>query len=428
MAETKFDYNSVSSVYGQMKNINENIKTLFEDIDKEMEKKIQVEDEAVYGELGAQLLLSWDNISGCFPEFVQNFDNWSYLVAAASGNYAQFEADVNAFKNANPLGVNSGGRTNSFIADSQFANAFTQQELDDFASQAQFYQLTGATYIDTGMVSYLKKSDFWEGVGLALDVATIVGGCCAVGSYVRSVSALTTTGNATLGIKNLGLLRGGMTQAGTRASQAVGSYFSGSGFWSRFASTGLGSKLTSGVIRGANNIGRTSFFLSHLKGYGGAGMAVLSASRVVPVWAAGTAVVGQLGARILEGSGDYDAATFQKGHGFTTVMGDEVTINNTKYNFLGQSSTGTSIYADASGNVVYQDPHGNMSPVSVKTSNGTIVNATLNNMDEDSELSINGGSLGAFNSFNYEVDNTPTEDFDGYYDNIKDNMKELATN
>lgn len=428
MAETKFDYNSVSSVYGQMKNINENIKTLFNDIDKEMENKIQVEDEAVFGELGAQLLLSWDNISGCFPEFVDNFDNWSYLVAAASGNYSQFEQDVQAFKNANPLGVNSGGRQNSFISDSAFANALTQQELDDYASKAQFYQLTGATYIDTGMVSYLKKSDIWEGIGLALDIATIVAGGCAVGAQVRTVASLTTTGNATMGIKNLGLLRGGMTQAGTRASQAVGSYFSGSGFWSRFASTGLGSKITGGVIRGANTWGRTAWFASHLRGYGGAGMAVLSASRVVPVWAAGTAFAGQVGARIIEGSGPYNAATFQKGHGFTTVMGDEVTINNNKYNFLGQSSTGTSIYADANGNVVYQDPHGNIAPVSVKTQNGTIVNATLNNMDENSELSINGGSLGAFSTFNYEVDNTPTEDFDGYYDTISDNMEELATN
>ena len=33
MAETKFDYNSVSSVYNQMKSINENIETLFTDID-----------------------------------------------------------------------------------------------------------------------------------------------------------------------------------------------------------------------------------------------------------------------------------------------------------------------------------------------------------------------------------------------------------
>lgn len=434
MAETKFDYNSVSSVYNQMKSINENIETLFTDIDKEMGNKMQVENEAVFGELGAQLLLDWDNISGCFPEFVQNFDNWSYLVASASGNYAQFEADVQAFKNANPLGVNSGGRTNSFISDSAFANALSQQELDDYASQVQFYQLTGATYIDTGMVSYLKKSDFWEGVELAMDAFVIFKGAkCAIAGG-KAFASFTTKGGAKIAGKHVqhGGLLGKMTQTGNKYQAATEGFFKNNKFFQKFAGTKLGGKFVGAAGTAAHHTGRWSYFGSALRHgkYGGVAMDIVTQSYrngalAISPWARRAAIGGYIGSQIIKNTGGYDANAYQVGNGFTTVLGDQVTINNAQYNFLGQSSSGTNIYADSNGNVVYQDKNGAMSTVTVKDSNGTYITANMNNVDEDSELSINGASLGQYSTFALSVDNTPTEDYDGYVAGVSEDVKKL---
>jgi hypothetical protein len=91
MAERKFDYNAVKDVYGGMKSINEQIKTLLTESDSEVKDKVSVVDEALYGDLGAQMLLNWENISSNFPSFMDNFDNWAALVSKASGNYQQFE-------------------------------------------------------------------------------------------------------------------------------------------------------------------------------------------------------------------------------------------------------------------------------------------------------------------------------------------------
>ena len=76
MAERKFDYNSVGVVYNSMKNINDNIKTLLIETDNEVHNKVDVSEEAIFGDLGNQLLLSWDNISSNFPNFVDNFENY----------------------------------------------------------------------------------------------------------------------------------------------------------------------------------------------------------------------------------------------------------------------------------------------------------------------------------------------------------------
>lgn len=448
MAETKFDYNSVSNVYGQMKNINENIKTLFNDIDKEMENKIQVEDEAVFGELGAQLLLSWDNISGCFPEFVDNFDNWSYLVAAASGDYSQFEQDVQAFKNANPLGVKSGGRQNSFIADSQFANALTQQELDDYASQAQFYQLTGATYIDTGMVSYLKKQDIMEGIGLALDFATIVGGTVSVCRYAKIHGPLLKwRGSHSVKLKDGSVISPSSSfdkrsitairkEVGAGRVNAIskfqGSKFYNSKFYQSFRNTKLGNKIAfnfeKGIFYGGGRAAYMKNLLSTKPTLASAGaklthsMSQMGGSRAL-AYTFNTLNTGANVAYIRNTIANQGPAA--TGTGFAVMAGDQVTVNGSSYNFVGQSSSGTNVYADASGKLVYDKGDGTVGTVNVKGSNGSYVAATMNNVDDDSELSINGASLGTYDSFSMVIDGTPTEDFDGYYDNLSSNISDI---
>lgn len=428
-----FDYTEISNLYNKMNTItgdksdSTSIAGILEKINLDYTDVVHGvvgEDEmAIFGELGQQMLLNWENTSANFPNFVENFSAWSTLVAQAAGDYSQFEQQVQGIRTASPLGWASGGIQDSFITTSVYANALSEQEIADLAAQSQFHQLTGATYIDTGMVSFLNKSDIWEGVELVLDVATIVTGGFSVAKYFRGVQTLTTTGAATQGIKNLGPLRGGMTQAGQRAATAI----VGSGkntLWTKFASSGF-------VQRVATGTGRTTYFLSHLNQYGGAGRAVLSNVR-----AGGSAALGWVGAgaSAVNGIGgtinsfvNYDPNYYQTGNGFTTVMGDEVTIGGQTFNFLGQASNGTSIYADASGNVVTAAADGTTSPVVMTTSGGGTVYANMNNLDEDSELSVAGQQLGAFNSFALAIDATPTEDFDGYYDTLNTNMERLQS-
>ena len=194
MSERKFDYNNVGTVYNQMKNINDNIKTLLTDTDNEVHNKVDVCEEAIYGDLGNQLLLSWDNISSNFPNFVDNFENWSALVAKASGDYSQFEADVAGFKNANPLGVTSKGATQGAVATSSYNNSLTAEEIAELDVATVFYEPTGATYIDTGMVAYAKQHRTMNIVGDVLNVVSIALSVVQVGAAVKAASSVVQAG------------------------------------------------------------------------------------------------------------------------------------------------------------------------------------------------------------------------------------------
>lgn len=197
MAERKFDYNNVGTVYNQMKNINDNIKTLLTDTDNEVHNKVDVCEEAIYGDLGNQLLLSWDNISSNFPNFMDNFENWSALVAKASGDYSQFEADVAAFKNANPLGVTSAGATQGAVATSSYNNSLTAEEIAELDVATVFYEPTGATYIDTGMVAYAKQHKTMNIVGDVLNVVSIALSVVQVGAAVKAATSVVQAGAST---------------------------------------------------------------------------------------------------------------------------------------------------------------------------------------------------------------------------------------
>ena len=189
MAERKFDYNNVSNVYNQMKSINSDIKGLLENIDTEVEKNVNVEDEAIFGDLGAQLLLSWENISSDFPEFMDNFDNWAALVAKASGDYSQFERDIAGFKEANPLGVTSKGITQGQVSTSSYNNSYTPEQIAQLDSYARFYEQTGAEYIDTGMVAYAKKHKTMNIVTDVINVASIALSVFQLGSVAKAGTA-----------------------------------------------------------------------------------------------------------------------------------------------------------------------------------------------------------------------------------------------
>ena len=200
MSDTRvFDYEQIAAIYKEMNQITgdasdpTSIAGLLNKIDQDYKEVVNGsagEDAlALYGDLGSQMLLNWENTAATFPAFVENFSAWSTAVAQTAGDYSSFETQVKGIRTDNPLGWNSGGIKDSYVASSIYANSLTHEELDNAAASAQMYNLVGAYYVDTGMVSAAKKSAFWNGVTDILSVAGIV----ASGfSIANTVGALTS--------------------------------------------------------------------------------------------------------------------------------------------------------------------------------------------------------------------------------------------
>ena len=212
MSNTRvFDYTEISNIYNSMNQIigdnsdPSSIAGLLHKIDNDYHEVVNGtagEDAlAIYGDLGAQLLLNWENTAGSFPAFVENFSTWSTVVAQAAGDYANFEQQVKGIRSNNPLGWNSGGIQTGFVASSAYNQSFTDEELDEYAAGVQMYQQVGAYYVDTGMVSYAKKNAFWNGFGDVLSVVSIVASGCSL-------------------VKGLGLVGGAAGTAGGVAGTA----------------------------------------------------------------------------------------------------------------------------------------------------------------------------------------------------------------
>lgn len=104
MAERKFDYNEVASIYKTMNDINLKIKDTLSNINQKVNDYVDEPGMAIYGPLGKQLRLDWDNTSSAFPVFVDKFGDWSALIAKSSGNYEEFEKAVAGFNGEHALG------------------------------------------------------------------------------------------------------------------------------------------------------------------------------------------------------------------------------------------------------------------------------------------------------------------------------------
>lgn len=432
MAGTRtFDYNAVSSVYNEIKKIttgSDSIKTILDKINNEYHNSVDVENEAVYGELGRQLLLDWDNTSSNFPNFVNNFENWSALIAKASGNYSEFENAIAGFKQDHMLGATSeAGRTTAYTNDGYYAHSIAMEDLDTLASYAQFHELTGATYVDTGMVSFAKKYKAWNAVEDILNVAAIVSAGFTVASYVKNVAGFTQAGTSTAGLSgNVGGFRGGISQAGASTAGKVGSHMANSGFWQRFASTGFGSKVANGTIHAANALGKTRFFLTHLSSYGGAGSSMLSASRLgitaAPVLATSSfSLLGEIASFT-----NYTPEYYLTGnYNVTKVVGDTEIINGEEYTFFGKTSSGVNLYVDNTDacNLLYKDANGAL----INVVNENNESATLNNIDVNSKIYINGSYVGTYDDIDYEVDEI-SPDIKDYNDKISNYADSLLNN
>ena len=204
MSNTRvFNYQEITSIYDQMNQIigdssdPSTIAGLLHKIDEDYHEVVNGpagEDElALRGDLGMQLLNNWENTAGSFPAFVENFSSWSTLVAQTAGDYSAFEEQVRGIRSNNPLGWNTGGIQNGYVASSSYTNSFTDEQLDEAAAGVQMYNLVGAYYVDTGMVSYAKKQAFWNGFGDVLSVVSIVASGC---SLVKGLGIVGGAGSA----------------------------------------------------------------------------------------------------------------------------------------------------------------------------------------------------------------------------------------
>lgn len=465
MAERVFDYQNISQVYNNMQKITgnegdpESIAGVLTKADKDYHDVVSVCDEALYGDLANQLMLDWENTASSFPNFVNNFNNWATLVAQSAGQYQQFEQDVQGFRSSNPLGSASNGLKSNYIDTSIYANALTGDQLDDLASYAQFHQLTGATYVDTGMVSYAKKKKVANIVDTVLTVGAAAVTTFSAFKYIKqlknmeslghSISRLSSAGSngrgkATVQFKgvpknDLTQFRRGFGLAGKNATAAADNLFANNKFFSRFANT----KFANFVTSKAGTLGKVSYFTKALatNSSSGAARKILvqslknaSASPGI-LWATGATVLSPV-ARKLEGLSSWSTYSFDYygsgGSNGSVVMGDEVTINNQPYYYIAHSTAGTDLYSDDNGNLFYQNGNGQLVNASFVDASGKSVNATLDNVDDTTVIYAGAENMGAMGDLDaYKDSPNSDENYTEYYDNLSSNfdslMNETAT-
>ena len=352
-----FEYAEIARIYGEMNTITgdssdpTSIAGLLHKINEEYTEVVNGtagEDElALKGDAASDLKNSWDNtVSDHFTKFVENFGAWSSAVAASAGDYTQFEQAVQGIKSANPLGWNSGGATDTASATGFYSNALSEQDIADLAAQAQFYQLTGATYVDTGMVAYAEKKKVWNVVNTVL----------AVGSIVSSGATMFSM------LKTAGLLAPAATTALVPVATTTALVPAGAA-----AASGAIPTVTVSLARMGWNIlggGAASWALAHGIAPAGAlalGIAAGSSGYVSAAAGAAGGVVGWL-------NPDYDPAKYMTGTlDVPVAVGEAKTINGADYTFVGSSAGGTNIYYDSNKNMVYEDANGNLQPVTDAT-------------------------------------------------------------
>lgn len=344
-----FDYTEIARIYGEMNTITgdsgdpTSIAGLLHKINEEFTEVVNGpagEDElALKGDAASDLKNSWDNTVGDhFTKFVENFSAWSSAVAQSSGDYSQFEQAVKGIKSANPLGWNSGGATDTASATGFYSTALTEQEITDLAAQAQFYQLTGADYVDTGMVSYAKKKKVWNTVQTVLAVGSIVSSGCTMFSMVKTAGLLTPASTALVPVTASTAL---VPSAGAAAIPTV------TASWAKMGWSILGGS----AARWAYSKGASK----------GLALAVGIAAGSAGYTSAGTGVAANVVSWM---NPDYDPATYMKGTlDMPVAVGEVKNINGADYTFVGSSNNGTNIYYDSDKNMVYDDGQGNLLPV-----------------------------------------------------------------
>ncbi len=207
MAERKFDYQRISEIYKNMQQIVGNstdadsIAGVLNTANKHVNENIDVRDMALYGDLGKQLLLDWENTSANFNNYIDKFYEWCELIAAAGGQYNEFEQKVAGFKEVNPFGVAGVGLNANYIDSSDYADMDGKYFDELKNSLMPLFAETGATYIDTGAVENEKNRKIWAWVDWGVSAAGVV--LDAVGIGLAAKAAATGAKAATTAISTV---------------------------------------------------------------------------------------------------------------------------------------------------------------------------------------------------------------------------------
>lgn len=249
MAERKFDYENISTIYNEMKKITgsagdtDSIAGILDKIDKDVHESVGVEDEAIFGDLGSQLLLNWDNTSAPFGEFVNSFQNWSALVSQSADKYKEFEEKVNGIKTSNPLGYASNGIKDAYT-NTGFYSQYAQDNKTDYearlASQRSLNTITGANYVFTDTASLLK----WHKVA----GYTMFGGDLLAAGTIFAYTHITTLSTALVPVE------GGAGTAGTGTGMVPSGGATGAGGAGATGTGATGATTSGGAAVGSETI------------------------------------------------------------------------------------------------------------------------------------------------------------------------------
>lgn len=156
MSTIEFKYSDVSTVYNSIKSTAGTIKTDLDKMNSDYQAVVQVSGGAIYGALGEQLLLNWDNVSSSFPSFMNNFDSWGAVIAKSFGNYDAMEEQVKGFRAANPHGYSqtltqrgmqaaSGATPENLYSQSEFENrkAYGKSDVNEYKTYDDYLKSRG---------------------------------------------------------------------------------------------------------------------------------------------------------------------------------------------------------------------------------------------------------------------------------------------
>ena len=230
-AHKKFDYQVVGDTLKAMNNTFDSISTTLDTIDKYYNENVNQELKAIYGDLGSQLLLDWDNVSSNFPNFKTNFENWSAVVAASGGNYTTFENDLKGFKeveNGNYLGVSAkkAGVTDAYTNTGDFAK-YTADNSDSYARTSA--DLVGKTTsnVDLSGIEYEKTDSKAVLTAHMIAGATVAGNTVSVSSTAASITSGTAAqpiSEVAEALNDIDSSSGGMRSAALTAMSAAESH------------------------------------------------------------------------------------------------------------------------------------------------------------------------------------------------------------
>ena len=195
MAETrKFDYEQMKAIHDKMADINKRISDTFTKLNADMDELCQVEREAIYGDLGEQLQLDWDNTSSDFPNFLQNFDNWGQVVASVSGNFATFEQEVQGLKELhNGLGLTAReGATEAYVNTGALSQ-YTVAHIEEYTNAVAAANTKAIHNIDLSNIQY-ATSDITDKLNWEKFL-----GCAMIGGDVVSLFLIGTAVYAVAG-------------------------------------------------------------------------------------------------------------------------------------------------------------------------------------------------------------------------------------